>query len=1048
MLLVGKDLASYTLAAGEPFVLEVQLLDSAGRGIDLDDQAMVLTFYTAGTRAVVADFAGNPSQYEGERLSDTTGEYFRWAFDGRWSDAMLNKPGLRVELAQRLFYGRRIISTGTLSVTNSAAAVPSLPGGSIALTAVRVTIKDNAVIGGAPVITQTVILYDGPSVPVAAPVFTTPTSVASDGTPQVGELLTGIDGVATNAASYTRRWLLGSTVLTSSATYMPTEVGSYRYETIATGPGGETTSGSNITVAAASPVLNALTISPSTATVGTSTTITISGATDGSVITGTVPAGMTLNSAARTITGTPTTAGSPSIVLTETLAGATGSPRQSTVSVTIAAAPVTPALGALTVSPSSATVSTAYSGTINGLTSGSSIALSGAGAAGLSIAGGVITGTPTTAGAVNIIETLAGATGSPRTSSGVVTVAAATIVPLTVLFIGSSTPAKYFTDGTGPSNSSVTKSSDGTSFTAVGTTGAGGTNFGDQLQKATGKPVRFLTFGLPGSQLAEWDGTTFAQRTAAINAGIAAGGVDLIVCGVGFNDAYQSDGVVSSQASHQAKLTSLFSRMRTGLNQPNVPVFIMGSQKYTGTATSKPNDMYTWVRAAEIAAADSAPNYWYAHSYDLAQLSDGIHQTNGSYLIHATRGASNVIRFLAGQAVERGPRVTGLTAVYNTATDVTLTHSSGSDFTPTSAITGFELSFDNFSTIASVSAAVRQSGSAVRLTHAASGGVAPAVRAIYGANPVTTASLHDNSTQVLPINPTLVPVVASAGSNVNDPSISSPTISGTPSAATVGQPYNYTPTVASGTSPYTFAQTGTALPAGLSFSTSTGAITGTPTTAATTSGIVITVTDAAARTASQTVSIVVSAASAGFTDEFNYTNGSTLAANGWTSPSGTMTVQDGEVYGSVIGNSLAPYTPVSGNQGATVPIRQKTIATGNTLILLHYQDDSNYVWGGFVGTDRWQIGKTLAGTAGQIATGTVPATAAGTTNVVDFATAMASDGLSMALSLTIDGAVVYSGITVSDAALLPKGQMGLRQSAAAATATTKTAFTRFVGRSS
>lgn len=279
--------------------------------------------------------------------------------------------------------------------------------------------------------------YDGTvsnATPTPAPVFTTPSSIATDGTPQVGEQLTGIDGVATNAASYARRWLLGSTVLTSSATYTPSAVGTYRYETIATGPGGEMTSGSNITVAAASPVLNALTISPSTATVGTSATIAINGATAGSVITGTVPAGMTLNSAARTITGTPTTAGSPSIVLTETLAGATGSPRQSTVSVTIAAAPVTPVLGALTVSPSAATVGTAYSGTINGLTSGSSIALSGAGAAGLSIAGGVITGTPTTAGAVNIVETLAGATGSPRTSSGVVTVAAAAVVlaPLTL----------------------------------------------------------------------------------------------------------------------------------------------------------------------------------------------------------------------------------------------------------------------------------------------------------------------------------------------------------------------------------------------------------------------------------------------------------------------------------------------------------------------------------------------------------------------------------------------------------------------------------------
>lgn len=343
--------------------------------------------------------------------------------------------------------------------------------------------------------------YDGTiggGTPIPAPVFTTPSSIAADGTPQVGEPLTGIDGVASDTTSYTRRWLLGSTILTSSAAYTPSAFGTYRYETIATGPGGETTSGSNITVAAASPILNALTISPSTATVGTSATITISGATAGSVITGTVPAGMTLNSAARTITGTPTTAGSPSIVLTETLAGATGSPRQSTVGVTIAAAPVTPVLGALTVSPSAATVGTAYSGTINGLTSGSSIALSGVGAAGLSIAGAVITGTPTTAGAVNIIETLAGATGSPRTSSGVITVAAAAVVlnPLT-LSPSTATTGTAYTGTVSGKTSGSTMALSGTGAagltvsgsTVSGTpTAAGSVDIIETLAGATGSP--------------------------------------------------------------------------------------------------------------------------------------------------------------------------------------------------------------------------------------------------------------------------------------------------------------------------------------------------------------------------------------------------------------------------------------------------------------------------------------------------------------------------------------------------------------------------------
>lgn len=96
-----------------------------------------------------------------------------------------------------------------------------------------------------------------------------------------------------------------------------------------------------LTGVAAAPTLSALTLSTSSATVGTAATINIIGATAGSTITGSVPDGMTLNSGARTITGTPTTAGTYNFSLTETLAGATNTPRVSNVSVVVAAGSAT-----------------------------------------------------------------------------------------------------------------------------------------------------------------------------------------------------------------------------------------------------------------------------------------------------------------------------------------------------------------------------------------------------------------------------------------------------------------------------------------------------------------------------------------------------------------------------------------------------------------------------------------------------------------------------------------------------------------------------------
>lgn len=87
-------------------------------------------------------------------------------------------------------------------------------------------------------------------------------------------------------------------------------------------------------------------------------------------------------------------------------------------------------------------------------------------------------------------------------------------------------------------------------------------------------------------------------------------------------------------------------------------------------------------------------------------------------------------------------------------------------------------------------------------------------------------------------------------------------ISGTPSPATVNVAYNWVPTVTGGNgSPKLFALTAGTLPAGLSFSTSTGAITGVPLSASTASGLAIRVTDSTGLPGAATLSglsIVVS----------------------------------------------------------------------------------------------------------------------------------------------------------------------------------------------
>jgi hypothetical protein len=164
------------------------------------------------------------------------------------------------------------------------------------------------------------------------------------------------------------------------------------------------------------------------------TSIAISGASSGSTISllsGSLPAGMVLNGGARTISGVPTAVGTSNFTLRETLAGATNTPRDTALSITVAAAP---ALAALKLSTNSAAQGASSSINIIGATSGSAISLlSGSLPAGMALNGAArtISGTPTASGTATFTlrETLAGASNTPRDTELNIAVSAAVAAP-------------------------------------------------------------------------------------------------------------------------------------------------------------------------------------------------------------------------------------------------------------------------------------------------------------------------------------------------------------------------------------------------------------------------------------------------------------------------------------------------------------------------------------------------------------------------------------------------------------------------------------------
>ena len=165
MLIVDKALSRFTLAAGEPFLFDVQFADDRGVVIGLDGRAFVLTIHD-DHRHVVAVIDGAPGV-------DASGPFVRFARDGAFSEMLYAHVGLRIELAERYRGGREVISPGALWITASAASVASLDdapiGQRVTRAAVRAAEKQGS---GAPieaVVTTVSLKVLGAPTPTPAP---------------------------------------------------------------------------------------------------------------------------------------------------------------------------------------------------------------------------------------------------------------------------------------------------------------------------------------------------------------------------------------------------------------------------------------------------------------------------------------------------------------------------------------------------------------------------------------------------------------------------------------------------------------------------------------------------------------------------------------------------------------------------------------------------------------------------------------------------------------------------------------------------------------
>lgn len=425
MLMTATDLSSFVLRAGEPFFLEVQFQDNTGAVIDLTDKAHVLSFYREDRSTVEA--------IDGEQLIDATGRFLRFARDGRLSESLYGQ-NLLVELTERYLHGREVVASGRLTVERSAAGVPSYDT-IVTKFVTRITIKDNMVLGGPPTFTQQRLLYR----PDIVPPKVTLGALSTSGTLRVG---TASNGTIVGATA-------GSTIVESVGGFAidPAAL-TYTYD--GSGPAGTVTNAliethpnatnsprsSALTLAAAPITLTALSLAASSVTENAAPGVVVGGIlgkTAGSTL-----SLMDDDGGRFAISGTNLVAGltaidyeaapSRSIVLRETLAGATNSSRDTALAVGVINVFEQPSLRALLLSSTSLTVGTAANGAISEAATGSTITASGL-PAGFAINGPARTWSydgsgPASSSTVTLTETLGDSPNSPRSTQIGVTVSA------------------------------------------------------------------------------------------------------------------------------------------------------------------------------------------------------------------------------------------------------------------------------------------------------------------------------------------------------------------------------------------------------------------------------------------------------------------------------------------------------------------------------------------------------------------------------------------------------------------------------------------------
>jgi hypothetical protein len=332
---------------------------------------------------------------------------------------------------------------------------------------------------------------------------------------------------------------------------------------------------------------------------------------------------------------------------------------------------------------------------------------------------------------------------------GTRTAGGAAATSLDTIWYGQSNQLGHFGESSSPpSAADGTEVWDNDADAWITPVGNGIREFLNAVAAATNLPCRAISGGVSGEAIARFQKGNGSGHYEAMMAEVVASGItpSYIIWHQGEGDANSAS---PSAATYRAALDDIHGDITAdlGLTRAQCPMIVSGLATVTDGAFVFSDQSWATIQSTLATINDYYPHIHFSHSNLDATLTDGVHWNGASYG-RSGKWYAQTVKVLEGLASPYPAWFATASAIVDaTTTDVTVVHSMGTDFTPTTGITGFEISGNNGADWEAPSAAVRQSATAIRLTHSDFGTAADRlIRYGYGKTPTVSAPVVDNGT--------------------------------------------------------------------------------------------------------------------------------------------------------------------------------------------------------------------------------------------------------------------------------------------------------------